>query len=220
MPKKFYKRKDKKNVVSKPISDKHILDVVHRDGKKFKIYKFKRTVRYNDGGMVPVDFFYNNTTSDAFFSFAFKLDDVPGYTEFLDLYDQYCIPKVELLFIPVSNTNISTGTNAQVSHLATVIDYDDDVVPANMTVMQQYENFRIHTPNKAVKISFRPAPARLVYDGLTPSYSMGTHADWLDILDPSTPHFSLKVGITAGSAAYISQWSVWVKYHLEFRSPR
>jgi len=216
MPKKFLKRVfPKKKKGAKKALEKKVLSIVHKDGMKGPVHKFIRSIR-------QAAFLYNpSAVLDQAFAFQFTLNDVPNVSEFTVLYDSYCISKVIMICIPVGNTGITNATNNQTSTIAHVIDYDDANVPSTMNELMQYAAVKVRTCNTQFSISLIPRVAVEIYKtAVTTGYGVGPEKAWLDCANADIPHYGIKMVMTPGSAAFLSQYQVYFKYYLEFRGIR
>lgn len=146
-------------------------------------------------------------------SMTFQLSDTLGYTEFDNLYDRYMITavvlKVRLVTNPDAiltvNNNGGTGVNASWSTINSTNwyprffyckDYDDSSAE---TLAQLKERARtkmiILKPNMFHKIVIRPAALFQTYYTTTGSAYAPKWNSWIDMAQPSMPHYGLKYNI-------------------------
>lgn len=128
----------------------HPKDFVH-------YYKRKCTL---DDIVVPA-----TTTDPVVGAYAFDLTNVPNYTDFVNLYDQYKIKAVKMSFIPVSNvvatvtpggaTQGNAGTYFS-NRMFTAIDYTQATAPANTDELREYANCKWSPYNRIHKRYFKP----------------------------------------------------------------
>lgn len=216
-PKKYVRKFNKKSKAPK-ISAKRVLDIVHKGPSQGKIYKFTRYSRYFDGANYNI---YSDTT-DAFSVISFHLAQVPNYAEFTALYDQYCITKVDVHFYSCANSTITDGTNKHLTQVLSVIDYDDDSYLTSVDDALEYDTVQINsTAQYHFKRTLKPRVALEIYrSAIATAYGQGAAGTWLDCSDASVPHYGIKMVIPATVVPYNCRWSIYVKYHLEFRNVR
>lgn len=136
---------------------------------------------------------------------AHQVNDLPGYTEFLTLYDRYKIVGV-LVKMTNNNTGGSGAAPSGVQYpnpsclVHTVVDYDDANSPAGTSggvqVLQQYQNYKLwnlqDTRQSTFKRFYRPRAAAAIYSGAFTSYA-NIKAPWIDSNSPSVQHYGLKM---------------------------
>lgn len=168
-----------------------------------------------------VDLYINGTVASTF--------AVPNYTEFTNLFDQYCIKKVEVSVLP-SFTN--AGPNALLQNMLPWIihanDYDN-VSSTGSTSLMQYSGAKftqltgqmVHVNSKSLR-TLKPQAAVSIAR-VTGSVGQAPMDDvWISTDNPNVQHFGLKMalddsyngsstGITLGLLNFV------VKYHLAFR---
>lgn len=185
--------------------------------------RFKRSYRYSKKGtkvflykrFVDLGTFAADSALDQFETFSFELNNVPGFSEFAQMYDFYKINAVKISFIPtqtVSNS-LSTISNAQNSRFFSVIDYSDDATPSTLNDLRQYSTcrytnlFRTHT--------------RYIHK---PRHSISSYVQsrqWCATSVPSTEWYGLKIGIESMGATVTTSmnYRIEAKYYLSFKNP-
>ncbi len=219
-------------------------------------YSFTRTVSTNAQGLNfaiatdavgVVKFFVGANNADNF-QIDFSLQQiilrlggvaqitaqVPNYTEFTGLFDQWCIDKVDVMLVPTyTNSNLSAAVvTAQLPTIVHCID-DDDSAAATKTDIQQYANCKYtqlltgFTDPKPIR-SFRPKPAIAVFQqGATFAYGSVTPGPkWIDVAYPTVPHYSVKGALDNANVASsqpnttMAYVDVVCKLHLKFKTVR
>lgn len=169
----------------------------------------------------PVQYFKRSTytqtfqvTSTAGFTsnaVVFRLSDIPNSSEFIGLYDQYKINAVKVQVIP----RINSAEIAQaVSQVASVIDYDDSVVPANMNTLVQYQNFKL---TQGTKIHSRYLKPKISIP-TTGAGTMVAKSQWLDVATPDVPHYGIKYGFPQTPNA--QTFDIKIDFYLAFKNVR
>lgn len=152
---------------------------------------------------------------------SFKLSDLPNYTEFTSLYDEYRFKAVKVMFIPTVNVSAlpaldgtTTGTQ-NIPALYTWIDNDDNTAPTSITQGQQFSSFKAHGLLNQMRVrSVVPECSTALYAGTFTSYGQVKN-QWIDNNSPSVIHFGLKFGIV--NCSNIGAFDVVLTYYMEFR---
>lgn len=162
------------------------------------------------------------TYTGTYGALSFKLSDLPNYTEFTNLYDEYRIKAVKLHFVPTSNSNVAqdtsgtTGGQTSVPALYTWIDTDDNTAPTQLTQGQQFQTFKAHGMLDRMRVrSLVPEVSTALYSGSFTSYGQVKN-QWIDNNSPSVVHYGLKYAIMNGTASY-GALDIVATYYLEFR---
>ena len=113
----------------------------------------------------------NGVIAYGSFSYTGFLEDLPGYTDFTNLFDMYKITGIKVRFIPYSSSGATAGTqlssgSAPVIH--TVLDFDDNAVPlateTGLQTMRQSSYYRV-SRNKMSRY-FSPKQTGYVQDSI------------------------------------------------------
>lgn len=139
------------------------------------------------------------------FATSFCLSDLPNYTEFTALYDQY---KIKMVKLQIKMINVpesyalpgSAASNLYVNYYPTIWwtqDHDDNNYN---TVAQMREFARVkHAvlyPNREVTILVRPTVLSQLYlNNTTTGYATQFKQPWLDMANPGIPHYGVKAAI-------------------------
>lgn len=157
-------------------------------------------------------------------SFVFRLSDLIQATEFTRLFDSYRINAVKVTMAPLTNSALTANPSYK---LMTAIDLDDNATPT-VNQMLQRSNVKIKTVtaggnNPQVFSTFlRPRYLTQLYEtGASTGYGQGSRKQWLDTLDPTIPHYGLKVAWdTDPVLAADILWQFYFTYYVEFKSLR
>lgn len=172
-----------------------------------KLYMFKRWTSVF--GVIQAD-----SVTPTLQAFNFSLNDLPNYTEFTNLYDQYKINCVKIMFTPqmTVNNSLSTANNPAANvRFFSAIDYNDSTAPASIDELREYHTckctpiLRIHK-----RIIYKPK----ILD--SSSYSL---SPWIATSSPSTNYFGLKIGIepTSSTIDQTMAYSVECRYYMTFK---
>lgn len=176
--------------------------------KSSQVYYFKRFCKYSDINVPNI--------SPALGALIFRLDLLPNYTEFTNLYDQYKILGVAVTFLPKQTQSVSIGNvnNADASaRIFTAIDYNDVNPPATVDELREYQNAKY---TSALRRHTRYIRAPKVQDqGST--YIPGN--PWIDTTSPGKYYFGLKYGIEPINSSTTTSMNVGLEltYYLAFK---
>lgn len=158
---------------------------------------------------------------------AFKLNDLPNYTEFTSLFDAYRFKGVKLEFVPIYNSHeINEGPASGLDDrlgmplMTYARDYDDANAPTSEDTMLQYAtNRRLQLSTRKSIYIASPRCASLVYkDGITPvGYSEAKANQWIDSANPDVLHYGLKYFLPVENLSKIVYIRVYATYYLEFK---
>lgn len=152
---------------------------------------------------------------------SFGLSDLPNYTEFTNLFDQYKINAIKLTFIPrFTGADINPlGTALAVPRIWSVIDYDDASTLTDQNDAYQYQNCKTHMMHKPFSIYLKPKVAAEVYQS-TIATGYGAKRMYIDCSVPSVPHYGVKLYVEP--TPYDGQFTVSViaKFYLSMKQVR
>ncbi len=234
---KFQVTKNKKSVVRTRKSGKSDDPTSRRDlapvwGSTLLQNSRFRTVR-TFGGAISVA---SGTAAPFMTASQFSLSQLPTFTDFTNLFDQYRINRITMRFFqPYQQTgtfplySAASQTNLPKLFLGTAIDYDDSNVPSSMDELRAYQSFRYreitNSDFRSGEVTIRPCISTEIYrTSVTTAYEPRSGV-WLDTAYPDVPHYAIKWGcdvmyadgpnpITVGVAFTIP---VEITYDLEFR---
>jgi len=186
------------------------------------IHYFKRRARL--GYITPT---YANSGYQGF-SYQFQLNDLPGFTDFVNLFDAYKITKVKLeLTIPYTNAPIwdSTtgpvaGQNRGTAEMIMVEDHDDAGTPASSEVgfneIREYSKSKLYlfSRGRIAKIVIKPCILYETYrtaitTGYSPKYSQWIDTDHYDVKHYGVRGVVKQVGLINGESLNIECHAVY-----------
>lgn len=157
--------------------------------------RFNRRIRYNKRGQKVYVFkrfcalpaiSVSNTLGYGG-GFDFSLIDLPNYTEFTSLYDQYKLNAVKITFLPQMTENVSLGSvnNPQAcSRFMSAIDYNDSSAPASQDDIRQYQTCKMTPVLKQHR--------RYIYKPKILDSSSTSRSPWMSTASPSTNYYGIK----------------------------
>lgn len=149
------------------------------------LHYFKRTYQ---GSEITV-----NNVSAITGGLDFKLNQLPSYSEFTALFDEYRINGIRFEIVPLftSDDLNPASTFLTLPNMHTVIDYDDSTTPADLNEMLQYPNRRMTRGNVKHVRYWKPKIASTVWNaGVASGY--GATRMWIDCSNPGVSHYGLK----------------------------
>lgn len=164
---------------------------------------------------------------------SFRFNDLPSYTEFTTLYDQYKIRGVQLtIWLQansfsskqiLSNAPTAATPDIQLPMLYYVRDYDD-ATGLTLPAMQQYPGMKMRQMDRPIKIFVRPKPLLMLYESsIATGYGTAyRNTPWVDINHVDVPHYGLKMIIDPGTSYATESYKVkcMAKYYFTLRGVR
>lgn len=172
------------------------------------------------------------STTAGYSSFAcyFKFSDLPQYTNFAGVFDQYKISAVKVLMITTpsglaGNESQAAIQNAAPQYWVSAIDYDNTTTIAASTSLDSYGNVKNHSSpsigGKMVSRYFKPRIAVAAYAGTFTSYA--NTRSWVDCNNATVQHYGFRLAFNSGanSISSASPFAVDIRvcYYLSFRAP-
>lgn len=169
---------------------------------------FKRTYSVQGWLVAPAG-------TDTFGAIQFTLNQLPNYTEFAQLYDQYKIKGVKVKLVPKYNSvDISSPGSTQ---LLTVLDYDDANAPTAVNDLLQYQNMKMTTSNR-IHSRYLVPRCNTEVSNATLGAASAPKVQWIDCGYPTVLHHGIKYGVIA--PAQDTKFDLYVTYYLAFKNVR
>lgn len=191
------------------------------------VYYYKQVV---DGSLILGIGSRTITQQSTASNFApeFRVSSISNWSALSSLYDQFCISKVVLKFIPMVNVNnvqpLAGSTLTNPGLLATVIDTDD---ASPLSTIQEYEQYQSFKSQPAISMKthtrvVRPAIRAVgVATGGAQQPSLPKSNQWIDCAYSTTSHFGVKIFLDAyGNFNASACYQVQAIYYLKFRNVR
>ncbi len=145
-------------------------------------------------GTTPLPHWVNRT---------FTLSDLPQAAYFRQLYDEYCIFAVSTKIILNSNTDPTTNQNLQLGY--TLIDKDGAANPVDWPAFMERASVKVKnlypSGNNACQATMylKPRPLTQLYESAASTgYALNRRKVWVDMADPTVPHYGLLYGFNNG----------------------
>jgi hypothetical protein len=173
-----------------------------------RTYTFQRTV--DIGQITP------STTVETDSTYVFALNQLPDYTEFTSLFDNYRILQVTVCFYPLF---LDTTATTPYPPIKTVIDYDDNV-SVTLAQANEYDSLQVNQTGNYFERTLTPRIAVAAYAaGVFSSFMQPKAQSWVDCASPGVNHYGLKYAMPVSGAAN-PVWQVEAHYILQFRETR
>lgn len=159
----------------------------------------------------------NQTTLGAYS--ALQLQNVPGYTEFTSMYDQYKICGLRQKFI-FNRTSTETSGSSEMPQLLTVNDFNDSTALANEAEALEYASYKMRRLDKPVSRYYRPSINVTVPNATS---GMAVKSRWLNTSEVDIDHFGLKVAVDTISSATgttIGTLRIYYTFYLAFKGKK
>lgn len=185
------------------------------------IYNFTRSASYSYNISNPVTGVDNHAS-------VFKLNDLAGYAEIVNLFDCYRITQVDLSFVPSwdsSNKTQPPNADTVLPTLATVEDHNDALALSTRAEYMQYSTYKERTLSASVpiNISIKPTPAMALYGGgVFASYGQ-SQTPWVDTGSYTVEHYGLKWAViwpVAGTGNLGGYLTVFARFHIQTKDTR
>lgn len=196
-------------------------------GEKFSLSRGMKVSGVKDTTIIERSSYYGtiSQTDGTVGAIEFELTNLPNYTDFINLYEQYRIIGVKVTFVnnaPTGSTYFNTLTNLEVQRqpgtLITCIDLDDIGTPTVSKVLE-HESAIIHGNAAKTTRELVPAIATSAYQGAFTGYASRQN-QWLLTSSPSVQQFGLKYAVVNNTTASSNQvWQVFLTYIVEFKLP-
>lgn len=158
--------------------------------------------------------------------YVVSLDQLPNYTEFVPLFDQYKIMGAKLSFVPGQNQivgNVNNGTTSAISaqRFVSAIDYDDNTVPTSEAELLEYGSCKWSQGGRVHSRYWKPTMIQEVYNGSGTALAP-VKARWLSTNFADVPHYGLKVWcgypeVPVGTAGGVT-YEVYLTLYLAFKN--
>jgi hypothetical protein len=158
-------------------------------------------------------------TAESPSAFNFKLSSLPGYAEFTNMFDQYRITRVDVIYEPASRCGPSAPTTSNgAPHMWTQVDYDSTAT-VSVAELQQRENAMVHSAYDKWEHSFVPKIAATVYQSAVASgYMVPEGNPWISTQTPSVEYYGFKYAFPATASAVQFGGTLMFRVHYELKN--
>jgi len=167
------------------------------------------------------NFMVSDTTADVFKGVQWQLNALTGFADIQNLYDQYRIAKVELVFYSCSTSQMttsvgSTGTALNFApYFMYAVDTGDNTPVASFAELQEYGSCHTkqiqNNPNGKIGalVIYPKVREGVLEDGGTIVSGVTKRAPWISTGRADVPHYGIKLGLSStGTGGFDSAWSI------------
>lgn len=178
--------------------------------RTLKIHHFKRTLIGTD---IPT------ATVTSYGAVFFRLNQLPDFTEFQNLYDQFRINKVVWKLVPNVNS-AESGAAQKLPQVHSVCDYNDSTAPTTLDELVQYNNYRMTMGSRIHNRKLTPAFLDNVYvTSAIQRPGNPNYKQWLSTSNSTdVPHHGIKYAIGAIAAASAITYTPYLTFYISCKS--
>ena len=167
-----------------------------------------------------VDVYLNGSVASTF--------AVPNYTEFTNLFDQYCIKKIDVMVLPSYSLGGLTSNYAFVLPWFVHAEDNDDIGSTGPTSLMQYHGAKFtqllgqNSQNQSIVLRSITPKAPVAVTTATGGTGQSVASPWINTSNVNIPHYGFKMalddsytGVSPGTT--IAFINIVVKYHFAFR---
>ncbi len=160
----------------------------------------------------------STSAANGFYGINFQINSVGDVSSFAAIFDLYRIAKVDIIIRPMSQPMLP-GSTASYANMFVAVDYDDSNAPASQQEVLDYANCKILSPGQGTTLSITPRVAVGAYNGsLNPALSQPS--PWIDMTYTTVQHYGLKICVQQSTSTNVTNWYLFLRYHLEFKNSR
>ena len=173
-------------------------------------------IRLSRWVMSPI---YPSSTASIPTAFNFKLNNLPGFTDITNMYDQYRITRVDVFYEPCSFAGPTTATgNVGAITLLTRVDFDSNVTQT-FDQLRECQNTQVHGAFERWEHSFVPKISQMAYNGATSTgYTVAQGNPWVATSNPDVEYYGFKFAYNQVTSAQIFGGTLCFRVHLEAKN--
>jgi len=160
-----------------------------------RVYNFKRTFSINVPVVNPLSGSITGSNGTVNSAIGLVLSDLPSYTDFTNLYDEYRILAIKTRWTP-NYTAYSSGASNQALYpptLCTVLDRNDASPSFSRPMMMQYQTFRERQSSRVNKIYCKTYCQTEIYKtGVTSAWGAARGKQWVNTTNVDVPYYAYK----------------------------
>lgn len=159
--------------------------------------------------------------ADFGYATTFSLSQVINVSDFVNLYEQYSLNRVEYIF------ELATPFLSGILYprLAAAVDLNDSTVPLTESEVIERSNSRIFQfspDNTVIGFSWKPALATAQFQGVSTAYAQSSAKMWVDINSPAATYYGIKFFLSNYNTTIstLPIITVVARYHLSFKTTK
>lgn len=162
---------------------------------------------------------YPSSSASVPTTWTFTLNQLPGFTEVTNMYDQYRLVQVDIIYEPASRAGPTTATGTSgAPHLLVRVNFDGGG-SATYDQMRQYDNTRVYSAYQRWEHRFVPKISMMAYNGATSTgYSVAQGSPWVNTSNPDVEYYGLQFAFPQVSAATVFGGTLLFRVHVEAKN--
>lgn len=162
---------------------------------------------------------FPSTSAESPTPFNFKLNQLPGYTEMTNMFDQYRITRVDVLYEPASRAGSSAATGSSGAPVMwTQVDYDSTST-VSIAQLAERENTMIHSAFDRWEHSFIPKIASAAYQSAVASgYYIENGNPWISTSTPGVEYYGFKFSFPQVTSTTQFGGTLFFRVHVELKN--
>jgi hypothetical protein len=152
------------------------------------------------------------------YSKAWTTSDIPQFSNFATIFDQYRFIKVEVWLNPIGPATAPGYSPPNGSRFISVTDYDDANTVGSSGSLLQYENSSAGSLQMGHYRSFRPHMAVAAYGNSVFTSFKNTVSDWIDCGSTTVQHYGIKCGVDATNSSNDFKIEAFTRVTIQFRN--
>jgi len=153
------------------------------------------------------------------FSWSFRVQDLPDFTAYSSIWDEYRMDKITMIISPVTQAS-NPATAPGFSPLVVALDFDDSITPTSYSQVLQYGTAVLYGQmTQPVSRSFKPKYRGVAYNGTT-GVNASTLGGFIDLTAGDVEHYGVKAAIRQGTSTSVQNFYIVFKYTVTFRRTR
>lgn len=151
-------------------------------------------------------------------NYVFKLEDLPGSTDFTSLFQKYRINKILVRVIP--KENVFNGAQDAAPQVVDVVDTTSSAAQTQTSALLQYANCKVRTGMRPWTVKFTPS---VLYDvgvtQTTTNISAPKYKQWLSSSNINIPHLGYRLQFSpVGTATTSLTYQIITSYYMSFKN--
>ena len=157
----------------------------------------------------------DNAASNCAGNLTFKLNDLPNYTDFTNLFDQYRVLRLTYQFFPRTGTQSDNpgGFFPQITLLTTAVDTSGEAATPGLTDLLEYASVQQMLLDRSHTVSFVPRTKDA--DGMLMPYGTFVSTD-----QPAQIYNSLRYFTASNPASKYIEWECYCEALIEFKNSK
>lgn len=164
-------------------------------------------------------YFQGSSIGPALASWSFRVQDLPDFTSYSAIWDEYRMDKITMIISPVTQAS-NPASAPGFAPLVVALDFDDAITPTSFSQVLQYGTAVLYGQlTQPVSRSFKPKYRGLAYNGTT-GVNASNLGGFLDLASGDVEHYGVKAAIRQSTSTNVQNYYIVFKYTVTFRRTR